>query len=49
MTIDGTRQILSPGRAIVIAKGANRGIQSMSNPFAYLTCHRRRGGLWPRN
>ena len=40
VTIDGTRQILSPGHAIVIAKGANRGIQSMSNPFAYLTCHR---------
>ena len=19
----------------------------MSDPFAYLTCHRRRGGLWP--
>ena len=49
VTIDGTRQILSPGHAIVIAKGAKRGIQSMSNPFAYLTCHRRRGGLWPRN
>jgi quercetin dioxygenase-like cupin family protein len=49
VTIDGTRQILSPGHAIVIAKGANRGIQSMSNPFAYLTCHRRRDGLWPRN
>ena len=48
VTIDGTRQILSPGHAIVIAKGASRGIQSMSNPFAYLTCHRRRGGLWPR-
>jgi quercetin dioxygenase-like cupin family protein len=48
VTIDGKRQILSPGRAIVIAKGANRGIQSMSNSFAYLTCHQRRGGLWPR-
>jgi quercetin dioxygenase-like cupin family protein len=49
VTIDGTRQILSRGRAIVIPKGTNRGIQSMSDPFAYLTCHRRRGGLWPRN
>jgi quercetin dioxygenase-like cupin family protein len=49
VTIDGTRQILSPGGVIVIPKGTNRAIQSMSNPFAYLTCHQRRGGLWPRN
>ena len=49
VTVDGTRQNLSAGDAIVIPKGANRGIQSMSDPFAYLSCHRRRGGLWPRN
>jgi quercetin dioxygenase-like cupin family protein len=49
VTIDGTRQILGPGHAMVIPKGTNRSIQSTSDPFAYLTCHRRRGGLWPRN
>jgi quercetin dioxygenase-like cupin family protein len=47
VTINGTRQILSAGHAIVVPKGTNRGIQSTSDPFAYLTCHRRRGGLWP--
>ena len=47
VTIDGTRQILSPGHAIVVPKGTNRGIQSTTESFAYLTCHRRRGGLWP--
>jgi quercetin dioxygenase-like cupin family protein len=47
VTIDGTRQILSPGHVMVIPKGTNRSIQSTSDPFAYLTCHRRRGGLWP--
>jgi mannose-6-phosphate isomerase-like protein (cupin superfamily) len=47
VTIDGTRQILSPGHAMVVPKGANRGIQSTTESFAYLTCHRRRGGLWP--
>ena len=46
--VDGTRQILSAGCALLIPKGANRGIQSASDPFAYLTCHCRRGGLWPR-
>jgi quercetin dioxygenase-like cupin family protein len=49
VTVDGTRQILSAGHAMVITRGATRGIQSQSDPFAYLTCHRRRGGLWPRN
>ena len=48
VTIDGTRQVLRAGHALVIPKGANRAIQSQSDPFAYLTCHRRRGGLWPR-
>ena len=49
VAIDGTRQILSAGHAIISPKGANRSIQSMSDSFAYLTCHRRRGGLWPHN
>ena len=48
ITVDGTRQILRAGQALLIPKGANRGIRSMSDPFAYLTCHCRRGGLWPR-
>jgi mannose-6-phosphate isomerase-like protein (cupin superfamily) len=47
VTIDGTRQILSPGIAMVIPKGTSRSIRSMSDSFAYLTCHRRRTGLWP--
>jgi quercetin dioxygenase-like cupin family protein len=48
VTVDGTRQFLSAGHAIVIPKGTSRGIQGMSDPFAYLSCHRRRGGLQPR-
>jgi quercetin dioxygenase-like cupin family protein len=47
ISVDGTRQILSAGHAMVVAKGTNRGIQGMSDRFTYLTCHRRRGGLWP--
>jgi quercetin dioxygenase-like cupin family protein len=49
ITIDGTCEILRAGQALLIPKGANRSIQSMSDPFAYLSCHRRRGALWPRN
>ncbi len=47
VTIDGKRQTLRAGQALVIPKGARRGTLSMSDSFAYLTCHRRRGGLWP--
>ena len=46
--VDGTRHILRVRQALLIPKGANRSIQSESDPFAYLTCHCRRGGLWPR-
>jgi quercetin dioxygenase-like cupin family protein len=47
VTIDGTRRILRAGLALVIPKGTNRSIESLSDPFAYLTCHRHRDGLWP--
>jgi mannose-6-phosphate isomerase-like protein (cupin superfamily) len=47
VTIDGTRQILSAGHAMVIPKGARRSTKGMSASFAYLTCHRRRTGLRP--
>jgi quercetin dioxygenase-like cupin family protein len=47
VTVDGTRRVLRAGHALLIPKGANRGIQSESDPFAYLTCHCRRAGLWP--
>ena len=47
VTVDGVRRILRPGRALVIAKGTRRGTLALRDPFAYLTCHRRRTGLWP--
>jgi quercetin dioxygenase-like cupin family protein len=48
VTVDGTRQVLRAGQALLVPKGANRSIRSVSDSFAYLTCHCRRGGLWPR-
>jgi mannose-6-phosphate isomerase-like protein (cupin superfamily) len=45
--IDGRREPLRGGQAIVIPKGARRAIRSAGGRFAYLTCHRRRAGLWP--
>ncbi len=49
VTVDDERHPLAPGQALVIPKGARRGIQAGDERFAYLTCHRRRAGLWPAN
>jgi quercetin dioxygenase-like cupin family protein len=45
--IDGTAGVLRAGQALVIPKGARRSTRGLSDSFAYLSCHRRRSGLWP--
>ena len=45
--VDGTAHPLHSGQALIIPKGARRAIRSTGDRFAYLTCHRRRTGLWP--
>lgn len=45
--VDGVRFPLAAGRAILVPKGARRATRCVSERFAYLTCHRRRRGLWP--
>jgi quercetin dioxygenase-like cupin family protein len=47
VAVDGRRKALAAGQALVIPKGARRAIGSAGGLFAYLTCHRRRAGLWP--
>ena len=47
VTVGGTHHILSAGQALVIPKSARRSTKGVNAPFAYLTCHRRRAGLWP--
>jgi mannose-6-phosphate isomerase-like protein (cupin superfamily) len=47
VTIDGTPHPLAAGQAVVVPKGTRRGIRGYAERFAYLTCHRRRAGLWP--
>lgn len=44
---DGLPRVLRAGQVLLIPKGARRSTQAVSDPFAYLTCHRRRGGLLP--
>ena len=43
--IDGERYTLQTGQMIVVPKGARRSIRAGNGRFAYLTCHRRKGGL----
>jgi quercetin dioxygenase-like cupin family protein len=45
--VDGTAHPLRAGQALIIPKGVRRAIRSTGGRFAYLTCHRRRAGLWP--
>jgi mannose-6-phosphate isomerase-like protein (cupin superfamily) len=47
ITVEGANHTLQAGQVLVIPKGARRTIQGTSERFAYLTCHRRRAGLWP--
>ena len=49
VTVNGQRLGLATGQALVIPKGARRVIDAAGGRFAYLTCHRRRAGLWPTN
>jgi quercetin dioxygenase-like cupin family protein len=45
--VDGRVLALTAGQALVVPRGARRAIRCAAGCFIYLTCHRRRGGLWP--
>jgi quercetin dioxygenase-like cupin family protein len=47
VAIDGVPRVLRAGQTVLIPKGARRSTQAVSDAFAYLSCHRRRAGLWP--
>ena len=47
VTIDDRELPLQSGQLVLVPKGARRGTRATVNGFAYLTCHRRRGGLMP--
>jgi mannose-6-phosphate isomerase-like protein (cupin superfamily) len=47
IVIDERSEDVQAGQAIVIPRGARRSIRAGAERFAYLTCHRRRRGLWP--
>lgn len=45
VTVDGREHRLRAGRAVLVKKGARRSTTSLSEDFACLTVHRRRGPL----
>lgn len=45
--VDGRCHPLGPGVALVIPRGARRATTAGTEGLAYLTCYRRRAGLWP--
>jgi quercetin dioxygenase-like cupin family protein len=47
LEIDRAAYLISAGQVCLIPKGVERAIRSGGGPFAYLSCHRRRGGLMP--
>lgn len=47
VTIDETPHTLTTGQIIIVPKSSARSIAATSASFSYLTCHLRRGGLWP--
>lgn len=48
VTVEGIRHTVRAGQALVIPMGKRRAIVAVTERFAYLTCHQRRGLLWPR-
>lgn len=47
VTVDEAVFGLAAGQIIIVPKGARRAIMAGEPGMSYLTCHRRRRGLWP--
>jgi mannose-6-phosphate isomerase-like protein (cupin superfamily) len=45
--VDGRPYPVQPGQMVLIPKGSHRSVRCEGDPFAYLSCHRRRAGLIP--
>lgn len=43
--VDGEEHALGPGELVFVSRGARRSTRSVSEDFAYLTIHKRRGPL----
>lgn len=48
ISVEGVAHPVRAGHALVIPKGTRRALSAGQHHLTYLTCHRRRAGLWPR-
>jgi quercetin dioxygenase-like cupin family protein len=48
VTIGDREHAVRAGQLLIVPKDERRSTRAVGGPFAYLTCHRRRAGLWPR-
>lgn len=48
VTVEDRAHRLAAGQTMLVPKGTRRAMRAAADGFAYLTCHRRRGGLMPR-
>lgn len=48
VVVDGDAHPIREGHLLLIPKGARRSTRALSEHFSYLTCHRKRAGLWPK-
>jgi mannose-6-phosphate isomerase-like protein (cupin superfamily) len=46
--IDGETFALIQHDVTIVRKGTRRSLRAMSTSLSYITCHRHRGGIWPR-
>jgi quercetin dioxygenase-like cupin family protein len=47
LSLPAGEQRLHPGVVFYLPRGTTRAIRATHQPFAYISCHQRRPGLWP--
>lgn len=49
VTVGPSKVCVTAGQGLVVPKGVSRSIVGITDRFGYITCHKRRPGLWPEN
>jgi mannose-6-phosphate isomerase-like protein (cupin superfamily) len=49
VTVGPSKVRVRAGQGLVVPKGVSRSIVGVTDHFGYITCHKRRAGLWPEN
>jgi mannose-6-phosphate isomerase-like protein (cupin superfamily) len=49
VTVGPSKVRVTAGQGLVVPKGVSRSIVGIADRLGYITCHKRRAGLWPEN